>query len=134
MLGPQSIFIFRKPPAVTNAEDVLSWAELAVSFIQAAVACPSSDLLQRVPATIGGLTWFTTRSFRAWSGTNEPKRLLRLFSAHKRNTLAEPSPVMDEYEEPEKSRIRFLLQELIIDDRARIQEKAKSKEPYFRPY
>lgn len=40
---------FRKPPICTTSKEALSWAELAMSFVQASAICESAEALQKVP-------------------------------------------------------------------------------------
>lgn len=122
-------FTYRKPPAATSGEEVLAWAELTVTFIQAALACPGPEALQRVPATIGGLTWFT-RSFKGIPGANDPRRLLPLWRAHKRNETAQPLAVFEGLEGEKKMHIMTTLQRLVVEER-RLVAQTKTKEPYW---
>jgi Putative amidoligase enzyme len=64
---------FRKAQASTTSEEALSWAELAMSFIQAALEHGSLAKLREVPSTVGGLRWFLGQSHVP--GLNEPERL-----------------------------------------------------------
>jgi hypothetical protein len=64
---------FRKAQASTTGEEALSWAELAMSFIQAAIEHGSPAKLRQVPSTVGGLRWFLEQSHVP--GLNEPERL-----------------------------------------------------------
>lgn len=58
LLGKTGTIEFRKAPQCTKAEGVLAWAELTLSFIQAAIGCESIERLLQVPSTVGGLLWF----------------------------------------------------------------------------
>ena len=53
---------FRQPPVCTRVDQVLSWAELALSFIQSSIRYGHFEQLLRVPSTIGGLRWFLEQS------------------------------------------------------------------------
>lgn len=81
---------FRKPPACTTPEEVLAWAELVLSFIQACIKYKDTAQLQSVPPTIGGLRWFMSQFTEA--GVNEPKRMQRLWWGKSPNLMVEPYP------------------------------------------
>lgn len=81
---------FRKPPACTKPEEVLAWAELALSFIQACIKYENTTQLQKVPPTIGGLRWFMSQFTEA--GVNEPKRMERLWWGRSPNAMLQPHP------------------------------------------
>ncbi|KAF7511683.1 hypothetical protein GJ744_003846 [Endocarpon pusillum] len=81
---------FRKPPACTRPEEVLAWAELALSFIQACIKYENTTQLQKVPPTIGGLRWFLSQFTEA--GVNEPKRMQRLWWGRSANAMVQPYP------------------------------------------
>ena len=49
---------FRKPPASTTADEALTWAELALNFVQASIEYGSLTSLQRFPAHVKGLRLF----------------------------------------------------------------------------
>lgn len=53
---------FRQPPVCTRVDQVLSWAEFAMSFIQSSIRYGCPEKLLRVPSTIGGLRWFLEQS------------------------------------------------------------------------
>jgi Putative amidoligase enzyme len=82
---------FRKPPASTTAEEALSWAELAMSFVQACIRCKSTVELKKVPATVGGLRWFCSQSLE--TGVNQPHRLQRIWADHDEKEALKPVPV-----------------------------------------
>jgi Putative amidoligase enzyme len=83
---------FRKPPASMSAKEVLSWAELAMSFVQAAISCNSSQELQRIPPTGGGLRYFLRKYASDEPGVNEPGRLERLWRGKDLDVVLEPIP------------------------------------------
>lgn len=51
---------FSRPPASERAEEVIKWADLTLSFIQAAITCTSPAHLQRIAPTSSGLRYFLT--------------------------------------------------------------------------
>ena len=84
---------FRRGAVSLSANDVLMWAELAMSFILAAVA-PHPDKLQRYPATAGGLRSFIQNARLPVSpGTHEPSFLDRLFDGIVPTARLQPTPV-----------------------------------------
>jgi Putative amidoligase enzyme len=83
---------FRKPPASMSAKEVLSWAELAMSFVQAAISCKSSQELQRIPPTVRGLRYFLQKYANNEPGVNEPGRLERLWRGRNLDAVLEPIP------------------------------------------
>ncbi len=90
----KSTIEFRKPPVSTTAEQALSWAELAMSFVQASIKCESPKKLQEVPSTVGGLRWFLEQSYV--EGVNEQKRLDRIFG-DKDLIAVEPIPRPEDF-------------------------------------
>jgi hypothetical protein len=132
-LSDKKTIEFRKPPASTTPEEVLSWAELAMSFIQASVKYKSTELLERVPATVQGLHWFILHF--TVSGVNEPARMQRIWAGKDPNAALEPIPCSYGYwpwevEERQKALVRF--QRLATADKERIQNLARTaREPYW---
>jgi hypothetical protein len=51
----------RKPPSFMLARDVIEWAEFAVPFVQASIACHAPGCLARFAPTYNGLREFMTR-------------------------------------------------------------------------
>jgi Putative amidoligase enzyme len=82
---------FRKPPASVTSVEALSWAELAMSFVQASIGCESSKTLQDIPPSAGGLLWFLEK-FGTEQGVNEPARLQRLWRGTHPELFIEPKP------------------------------------------
>jgi hypothetical protein len=124
---------FRKPPASTTPEEVLGWAELAISFIQASVKYESAQNLQKIPATAGGLHWFI--SLYTEPGVNEPERLQWIWFGKDRNTMLEPIPNPTGYWHYEAGRRRKALMRLrrlaSVDERKARKLAEKAKEPYW---
>lgn len=54
----QSTIEFRRGAASTSSTDVFMWAEVALSFVRAAMRKGTRDNLSRIPPTVGGLLWF----------------------------------------------------------------------------
>jgi Putative amidoligase enzyme len=70
---------FRKPPASLSSIETLSWAELALSFVQASTCAHlSSKELQKIPPNVGGLRGFLSK-YGNEPGLNQTARLNRLF-------------------------------------------------------
>lgn len=82
---------FRKPPASKTAEEALSWAEFAISFVQASIKCKSAAELRKIPATVGGLRWFCSRCTEP--GVNQPHRLQRIWADHGETEALKPVSV-----------------------------------------
>ena len=82
---------FRKPPGSTTADQALAWAELALSFVQAAVRYGTLEKLQKVPSTVRGLYWFMEQAIVP--GMNEPGRLERLFDGTAPDAALEPQGI-----------------------------------------
>ncbi|KAF7511873.1 hypothetical protein GJ744_003106 [Endocarpon pusillum] len=82
---------FRKPPGSTTADQALAWAELALSFVQAAVRYGTLEKLQRVPSTVRGLYWFMEQA--TVPSMNEPGRLERLFDGTAPDAALEPQGI-----------------------------------------
>jgi len=121
---------FRKPPASTSAEEALCWAELAMSFIQAAVRYGTPRRLQRVPSTVGGLRWFLDQARR--SGVNEPHRLDAIFAGHAGHEAVQPQFDPSDYIGEAGRVLVARLRNLAIIDQARIRQFARSAtEPYW---
>lgn len=124
---------FRKPPASTTPEEVLSWAELALSFIQASIRCDSAKQLQKVPPTIGGLRWFVSRS--AIRGINETARMARLWAGKDPMAALEPVPSIKGLwlwsPEARKKEAERLTQLAEADERLIDSLKRTAREPYW---
>lgn len=110
---------FRKPPASLTSKEALSWAELAMSFAQASTSCPTSQELQRIPPTIGGLRWFL-RKYANVPGVNQPGRLQRLWRGKDPEAILEPVPQAPELECQERREMETLLKNMIVADKRRI--------------
>lgn len=82
---------FRKPQASTMVNEVLSWAELAMSFVQAAIQHGSPHKLAKVPPTVGGLRWFLGQSHVL--GLNEPQRLQWFWKGKRQTDFVEAMPM-----------------------------------------
>ena len=78
---------FRQPPASTTVNEALSWAELAMSFIQASIEHGYRAKLRKVPATVGGLRWFLEQS--NVPGMNEHRRLEWFWEGKDANTFVQ---------------------------------------------
>jgi Putative amidoligase enzyme len=120
---------FRKPPACTTPEEVLSWAELALNFIQAAIRYGTLERLLKVPATVGGLRWFLRQA--EVPDLNEPDRLEMIWEGKDMNSAVEPAY------EPRKGstvdlQVDTKLKQMALEDIKRIRIHANSvQEPYW---
>lgn len=120
---------FRKPPASLDADAALSWAELAMSFVQAAIKCESPEALQQVPANIRGLRWFLETA--AVPGMNELWRLDRLWRDKDPDLILEP--VWIYYDDQEWINHIGLVTEMARKDKQRLQRQAeRARKPYWR--
>lgn len=124
---------FRKPPASTTSKEVLAWAELAISFIQASVKCESTQKLQKIPATIGGLRWFVSLSREP--GVNEPQRMSMIWDGKDPKALLAPIPnpgggwyFHAEERKETITRLRCLAQ---ADERQNLRFAKRAREPYW---
>ncbi len=79
---------FRKPPGSVTADEALSWAELALNFIQVSIRLGSSRLLRSYSANIKGLRLFLRQVNEP--GVNEPDRLDRLWAGEPPNAAVPP--------------------------------------------
>jgi Putative amidoligase enzyme len=97
---------FRKPQASLTADEALSWAELAINFIQAAIEHGTSEQLNKVPATIGGLRWFLEQV--SVPGVNEPSRLQAIWAGKNPKAMVEPRhiPFGDKIEDTFREKAR----------------------------
>ena len=109
---------FRKPPACKTSQEALSWAELAMSFVQASTRFESSQELQSIPPTIGGLRWFL-RHFANDIGVNQPSRLDRLWRGKDPEAILEPEPQILGFPERERLELEAMLGSLVLADRRR---------------
>lgn len=112
---------FRKPQISMSSDDALSWAELAMSFVQAATSWESPPPLQDIPPTVGGLRWFLRR-FGNEPGLNEPERLERFWRG--KNPEAMLQPVIEGMDLPDRRilALNLRLVRLIREDDMRIQK------------
>lgn len=58
--GTRATIAFHKPPGFVTANEALGWAELAISFLQAARRCGYLPMLNAHSANTGGLARFLT--------------------------------------------------------------------------
>ena len=112
---------FRKPEISMSSDDALSWAELAMSFVQAATSWESSLTLQDIPPTVGGLRWFL-QGFGTQPGLNEPERLERFWRGKAPEAMLQP--VIEGMDLPDWRLLGLnrRLARLIREDKRRIQE------------
>jgi Putative amidoligase enzyme len=116
---------FRKPPASLTSKEVLSWAELAMSFVQAATWCESPQAMEEIPATVGGLRWFL-RKYANVPGMNQPARLERLWRGLDPEMLLAPKPQVEGLQQQERIELEAKLRSMAVADRRRIEELAKT--------
>lgn len=125
---------FRKPPACTTPEEVLGWAELASSFVQASVQYGTLQRLKRVPANVGGLRWFIMQ-FES-SGVNEPDRLQAIWAGKDPNAALEPPipslPISASWTWDKKKKFETRMKALVERDRTQSGSHAETaREPYW---
>lgn len=111
---------FRKPEVSMSADDALSWAELAMSFVQTATSWPSPQLLQDIPPTVGGLRWFL-QWFGHVPGLNEPGRLERFWRGKDAGAWLEPKIQEIDFPDRRTLEMNARLAESIAADKERIQ-------------
>jgi transposase InsO family protein len=126
LLSEKRTIEFRKPPASTTAEEALSWAEFAMSFVQSSIKCESAAKLQNIPPNLRGLDWFLRQSKVA--GANEHRRLRKIWKGKGLDDFLEPS-YMQELD-PTSQRARNLEQRL-AKDKTEIGRLLKAREPYW---
>lgn len=117
---------FRKPPASITANEVLSWAELAMSFVQASIRYGSLEKLRRVPSNIGGLCWFLEQC--NVPGFNEHHRLHRFWEGRDARAFEQPTP-MRLYLHPEEEKVLDRRRKL---DQGQTLMNAMKRAPYWR--
>lgn len=128
-ISSKSTIEFRKPPASLDADTTLSWAEFAMSFVQAAIKCESPDALQKVPANIRGLRWFLEQG--TIPGMNEPGRLDRLWEGKDPDLVLEPAWFY--LDRLDLSQHRDSIEKLTLEDNKRLRMIAKrAKAPYWK--
>ncbi len=128
-LNEHNTIEFRKPPASSNADEALSWAELALNFIQAALSHGTSRRLKRIPSTIKGLRWFLGQVYVP--GMNVPSRLGRIWAGKDENTASEPW-AWPRSESNRDLELAARLRNLSEADLERVLIEAKSiKDPYW---
>jgi Putative amidoligase enzyme len=98
---------FRKPPASVTADEALSWAELAMTFVQAAILHGSSAELSTYPAHVTGLNSFLKNVCVA--GVNEPGRWYKLWNLKPVDAALEPVPNLLVHNKEVAARLNSLL-------------------------
>jgi Putative amidoligase enzyme len=89
LLSPKQTIEFRQPPACETADETLSWAELAVNFIQVSIKHGSAATLRLYPANAEGLRWYL--GLVNERGVNEPDRLRGIWAGiYSPNAAMEP--------------------------------------------
>jgi transposase InsO family protein len=126
LLSEKRTIEFRKPPASTTAEEALSWAEFAMSFVQSSIKCESAAKLQAIPPNLRGLDWFLRQSNVA--GVNEPYRLQRIWAGKGLDEFLEPSYTQ---ELDPTSQLACVLKQGLANDRTEIRRLARAREPYW---
>lgn len=86
--GLKQTIEFRKPPASVTSSEALSWAELTMTFVQAAVQHGRLGHLQKFAANTDGLLAFLLQVNVA--GVNEPQRLQRIWAGQPLDAAWEP--------------------------------------------
>lgn len=87
---PKRTIEFRQPPASTTVQEVLSWAELTLNFIQVSLIYGSRASLADFPANIKGLRRYLYQVYEA--GINEPSHLRSLWAGKSPTAALEPIP------------------------------------------
>lgn len=88
LLTTKQTIEFRKLPPSETADEALSWAELALNFIQASLRYGSPRSLQTFPANIKGLRWFLEKVYDP--KINAPDRLQRIWADKPATAALEP--------------------------------------------
>lgn len=128
-LNQHNTIEFRKPPASSNADEVLSWAELTLNFIQASLKYGTWPRLRRIPSTIKGLRWFLEQI--CVPGMNVPSRLDRIWAGKDENAASEPW-VWPRSKTARDMDMAAHLRKLSEADLEQVLTRAKSlKEPYW---
>lgn len=117
---------FRKPQASITVEAVLSWAELAISFVQAAIRHGSPQQLQDIPSTVGGLRWFLEQI--NVPGLNEHHRLHRFWRGIKMDEFFIGMPMRLFLTDEEKRSIAIMRE---LDEKEILRSIKTAKEPYW---
>ena len=119
---------FRKPPASSTPDEALSWAELALNFIQASIKYGSSHRLERIPSTIRGLRWFLRRV--NVDEMNDSGRLNRLWAGKDEKAALEP---MAQCKRGSRVNLEMEAQLLQLSqaDMERVHANSRRKEPYW---
>jgi hypothetical protein len=131
LLGETGTIEFRKPPQCIDGEEVLDWAELTLSFIQAAVGCPSVEKLLEIPSTAEGLLWFL-KKFEV-RGVNEGRRLQGLFADLEVNSARRPVAKLGLAQLAQRRDIESFLSQLAREDLEEIRRfAAKARPPYWK--
>lgn len=122
---------FRLPPTSLTSKEALSWAELAMSFVQASTRVVSSEQLQTIPPTMGGLRWFV-RNYGNEPGVNQPGRLERLWRSAEPGAILEPKPQVSGLKERDRLQLEGRLTTMALADERRIREIVRtSREIYW---
>lgn len=80
---------YRQPPASAKADEVLSWAELALTFIQVSMIHGSAASLHSFPANLKGLRWYL--DLVKQPAINEPHWLQWLWNGKPLTGAVEPT-------------------------------------------
>lgn len=109
---------FRKPPMSMTSKEALSWAEVALSFVQASTRCKNDQVLQDIPPTVGGLRWFL-QQYANETGVNEPWRMDRLWQGTEAEAMLEPKPQVSGLPQQERLDLEAKLRTMALADRRR---------------
>lgn len=91
---PHSTIEFRRGTPCASARSPLVWAELAMSFTQAAIKCGTSANLRKIPSSVEGLRWFLQNSgLNETPGMNDSRYLAILFQDIDPKASLQPAPL-----------------------------------------
>lgn len=96
-----------------------------MSFVQASIRVESSEELQIIPPTMGGLRWFV-RNYGNEPGVNQPGRLERLWRSAEPDAILEPKPQVSGLPERDRLQLEGRLATMALADRRRIEEMIKT--------
>ncbi|KJX99420.1 hypothetical protein TI39_contig359g00001 [Zymoseptoria brevis] len=88
----ESTIEFHRGSCSTDAAQVFTWIELAMSFIKASITLGTPENLRKVPSTVGGLKWFITAA-KLPADVFDRRYLDTFFGRASENAAAQPSPV-----------------------------------------
>lgn len=127
LFGSKKTIEFRQPPASLSLSDALSWAEFAMTFVQAAMSHGSS--LRNFSSNVGGLRAFMRKV--NVPGMHEPDRLGKIWENKPDNAAIAPEEISGAVMKG-MDKVDMLTKEVVAELRHSLELQRSAGEPHRR--